>query len=188
MPPRPKFTREEIIETALGIVSEKGFEALTSRELASALGSSARPVFTVFRNMEELCSEVRKAAMDLFDEYLRYAEGSFPEFKNIGIQMIKFASEHPNLFRMLFVNESLASPSFDELIKKFGIMPEMCIKMIMRDHSFNEEEAGVIFRHLWIFAYGICVLVSTNVCCFSETEISGMLSKVFLGIYLQVKQ
>ena len=42
MPPKPRFTREEI-------------------------GSSARPIFTVFRSMEELQQEVRSAAMRRFE-------------------------------------------------------------------------------------------------------------------------
>ena len=63
MPPKPKFTREEVIDAALEIVSEKGMEALTSRDLGARLGSSARPIFTVFQNMEELQREVRIAAM-----------------------------------------------------------------------------------------------------------------------------
>ena len=41
MPPKPRFTREEIVDAALDIVSRKGIEALTARELGEALGSSA---------------------------------------------------------------------------------------------------------------------------------------------------
>ena len=33
MPPKPKFSREEIVQAALKIVSEKGVEALTAKEL-----------------------------------------------------------------------------------------------------------------------------------------------------------
>lgn len=40
MPPKPGFTREEIVDAALDIVSRKGIEALTARELGEALGSS----------------------------------------------------------------------------------------------------------------------------------------------------
>lgn len=43
MPPKAKFTREEIIQAAIQIVREKGPEAVTSRELAKRLGSSACP-------------------------------------------------------------------------------------------------------------------------------------------------
>ena len=63
MPPKPRFTREEIGNSALDIVSRKGIEALTARELGETLGSSARPIFTGFRSMEELQQEVRSAAM-----------------------------------------------------------------------------------------------------------------------------
>ena len=63
MPPKPKFTREEVVEVALKLVSEKGMESLTARELGERLGSSARPIFTAFRNMEELTDAVRAAAM-----------------------------------------------------------------------------------------------------------------------------
>ena len=48
MPPKAKFTREEIVEAAFSIVKADGFEALTSRALGTRLGSSARPIFTVF--------------------------------------------------------------------------------------------------------------------------------------------
>ena len=51
MPPKAKYTREEIIETALNIVAEKGKSALNARDLGAALGTSTRPVFTAFKNM-----------------------------------------------------------------------------------------------------------------------------------------
>ena len=51
MPPKPKFTKEEIVTAALNITREKGIDAVTAREIAAKLGSSARPIFTVFRNM-----------------------------------------------------------------------------------------------------------------------------------------
>ena len=63
MPPKPKFTKEEIVQTALAVVSEKGVEALTAKELGNALGSSARPIFTVFSSMKEVQDAVREAAM-----------------------------------------------------------------------------------------------------------------------------
>lgn len=70
MPPKPRFTREEIVAAALDIVSRQGIEALTARELGEVLGNSARPIFTVFRSMEELQQEVRSAVSfdDVFGE------------------------------------------------------------------------------------------------------------------------
>ena len=44
MPPKPKFAKEEIVAAALALVSEKGMEALTARELAGYLSSFGKPV------------------------------------------------------------------------------------------------------------------------------------------------
>lgn len=53
MPPKPKFTKEEI-------VSEKGIEGLTARELAKALSSSAvlfSPFLTVWKPCKARCEK-----------------------------------------------------------------------------------------------------------------------------------
>lgn len=89
MPPKPRFTREEIVAAALDIVSRKGIEALTARELGEALGSSARPIFTVFRSMKELQQEVRSAAMRRFESYAGRTMPGVPMFKQVGMQLIE---------------------------------------------------------------------------------------------------
>ena len=100
MPPKAKYTREEIIETALNIVAEKGKSALNARDLGAALGTSTRPVFTAFKNMSELIEEVKKAAMKRFESYSRN-EPEVPAFKSVGMQMISFATNEPKLYQVL---------------------------------------------------------------------------------------
>lgn len=95
MPPKPRFTREEIVDAALDIVSRKGIEALTARELGETLGSSARPIFTVFRSMEELQQEVRSAAMRRFESYAGRTMPGVPLFKQVGMQMVLFGAQEP---------------------------------------------------------------------------------------------
>jgi len=92
MPPKPKFTKEEIVAAALELVSEKGLEALTARDLGKRLGSSARPIFTVFNSMEEVQEAVRAAALKRFESYAEKAMDYTPVVKQVGMQMILFAS------------------------------------------------------------------------------------------------
>ena len=95
MPPKPKFTKEEITAAALELVSEQGIEALTARNLGARLGSSARPIFTVFHSMEEVQQEVRTAAMGRFEAFISGGREDVPIFKRFGIQMVRFAVEEP---------------------------------------------------------------------------------------------
>lgn len=48
MPPKVKFTRDEIIAAALELVRERGIASITARALGEKLGISSRPIFTAF--------------------------------------------------------------------------------------------------------------------------------------------
>ena len=100
MPPKAKFTKAEIIEAALNIVRADGYEALTSRALGTYLGSSARPIFTVFKNMEEVQQDMIKSAKALYKEYVNKGLTTEPPFKGVGI----FSSL---LMSLSFFNSSL---------------------------------------------------------------------------------
>lgn len=181
MPPKPKFTREQVISAALEITAEKGIESLTSRELGAALGSSPRPIFTLFRNMEELNSEVRAAAVQLFEEIAYKADDSLPPFKRVGMSMIRFAAEKPNLFRLLYMTGNGGKTDFEDMFLQLGSMAQICIETIERDYELSNQKAKELFRHLWIFTYGIGALIATGACNFTESEASLMLSREFLA-------
>ena len=187
MPPKPKFTKEEIVAAALALVSEKGTEALTARELGLRLGSSARPIFTVFQSMEEVQRQVRKAAMEHFNSFTEKAMNFSPAFKQFGMQMILFAKEEPRLFRLLFMTENDRARSFEDVLAELGGTALLCIRLIERDYGLTEQEAMELFRHVWIHTYGIGALCATGMCSFSEEEINGMLGHAFLAMMLLIK-
>ncbi len=45
MPPKCKFTKEEIIQATFEMVRTEGFSELTARALGGRLGSSPKPIF-----------------------------------------------------------------------------------------------------------------------------------------------
>ena len=187
MPPKPKFTKEEIVAAALTLVSEKGMEALTARELGLRLGSSARPIFTVFQSMEEVQRQVRKAAMDHFNSFTEKAMNFSPAFKQFGMQMILFAKEEPRLFRLLFMTENARARSFEDVFAELGGTARLCIDLIERDYGLTEPEAMELFRHVWIHTYGIGALCATGMCGFTEEEINGMMGHDFASMMLLIK-
>ena len=95
MPPKAKFLKEEIIQAALDLVREDGISNLTARALGTRLGSSARPIFTVFQNMDEVQQAVIKAAKSLYTGYIREGLSETPAFKGTGMQYILFSIHEP---------------------------------------------------------------------------------------------
>ena len=57
MPPKAKFSKEQITEAGLQIVREKGADSLTARALGEKLGSSSCPVFTVSAAIGNRCRQ-----------------------------------------------------------------------------------------------------------------------------------
>lgn len=154
MPPKPKFTRKEVVDTAIELIKDKGIEALTARELGAKLGSSARPIFTVFRNMEELISDVRKSVQSEFEKEIMTAFEYTPAFKQFGMRMVKFATEEPKLFQFLFMKEHTEASSFNVVFGELGEHAQKCINCIKRDYDVNDDEAQILFQQAWIFTYG----------------------------------
>lgn len=177
MPPQPKFTREEIVEIALKLVSEKGIDALTARELGNALGSSSRPIFTAFKNMEEVQDAVHDAAMKSFESYNTESSPDFPLFKQIGMKMILFAQNEPKLYQLLFMRESSNTSDFGDL--NLGETAKICIKAICSDYGLNVAQAERLFKHMWIYTYGVATLSATGVCRFPAETLGNMLSEEF---------
>lgn len=182
MPPKPKFTKEHVVHVALELVSKSGIEALTSRGLGKALGCSACPVFTMFKDMGEVRNEVYKEAKKRFDRCMAVAEDYSPAYKKRGMQWVRFAQENPKLFQWLFMSETGAGSDFDRAIEAISFGKENDITIIMRDYHASAEQAEHLFRQMWIYTYGLCVLCATGVCDFTDDEIASKLGEIFRGM------
>lgn len=187
MPPRAKYTREEIIDVALQMTRENGIESVVARELGKRLGTSSSPIFTAFKNMEELQLEVRNVAMKEFESYVSDALNYTPAFKYVGMKMIEFAVKEPKLFQLVYMREHEMSQSFDGLVAELGDTVEVCIEIIRKDYGLSRPEAELLFRQVWLQTFGICVLVAGKVCRITSEEISEMLSMVFKGTLMLIK-
>lgn len=183
MPPKPKFKKEEIISCALDIVSKQGIVALTAKHLGRyRLGSSARPIFTVFASMSEVQQEVRQAAMKYFDSYSPKMDSDIPMFKKLGIKMVHFANKEPKLFQLLFMQENEDADTFDDVYDLLSDTAKMSISAIEKDYGLSTDKAKKLFENVWIYTFGIGVLCATGACHFSERELSEMLSQQFNAV------
>ena len=187
MPPKAKYSREEIIQKAFEMARKNGIDSVVARELGKALGTSSSPIFTAFKNMEELQKEVRKVALREFEAYVADALNYTPAFKYVGMKMIEFAMREPKLFQLVYMREHGESQTYDMLIGELGDTVEVCIDIMQKDYALNRQEAELLFNQVWLHTFGICVLVAGKVCHLTPEEISEMLSVEFQGIMMLVK-
>lgn len=186
MPPKSKFTREEIIAAALEIAEENDISAVTARAIGDKLNSSARPVFTVFKSMEEVITEVKKAAKGIYNEYIREGLKEELPFKGVGKAYIRFAIEKPKLFQLLFMSETDRNTTMDALPVVDDNYDDI-LSSITKQYGIPKEDALSLYSHLWIYTHGIASLCATKTVKFSGTEISGMITEVFIALMVKKK-
>ena len=187
MPPKAKFTKEQITKAALGIVSEKGAQALTAKELGAALGTSTTPIFTVFHSMQEVQDAVMLAAMERFEEYAHKAAHIKPVFKQVGMQMILFAKEEPKLYQLIFMSSISEAQTFDDIYAHLGSLADECLNVLQKDYDLSKADAKTLFEHVWIHTFGIGALCATGMCDFSHEQIAQMLTQDFTAMMMLMK-
>ncbi len=187
MPPRAKFTKEEIVNAALSIIRRDGVEALTSRALGQALGSSARPIFTIFDSMQEVQQETVQAAKALYREYVQRGLGEKPAFKGVGTQYILFSIQEPKLFQLLFMSEQHDLPGLSGILPAIEESYEDILDSVRIPYHLDPQTAKRLYQHLWIYTHGIASLCATKMCQFTGEEIGSMMSEVFVSLLKNIK-
>lgn len=188
MPPKAKFTREEIIEAALKIAKERGLDAVTARELGAELGSSARPIFTVFQNMDEVHEEVIKAAKEIYGGYVRKGLEQEVAFRGVGMAYVQFAIREKRLFQLLFMRENTEENDMEHILAFIDDNYETILSSVEESYDLARKDAERLYRHLWIYTHGIATLCATKTCNFTEQETEEMLTDVFSGLLKKIKE
>ncbi|MCM1045461.1 MAG: TetR/AcrR family transcriptional regulator [Candidatus Gastranaerophilales bacterium] len=188
MPPKAKFSRKQIVNAAINLVREDGFEALTSRALGTYLGSSARPIFTVFQNMDEVQQAVIESAKTLYKEYVNKGLTWEHPFKGVGMQYILFSVNEPRFFQLLFMTEQLGTPNLSRVLPLIEESYNEILLSIQKDYGLNECLAKKLYYHLWIYTHGIATLCATKMCRFTSEEISNMITEVCTSILKNLKE
>lgn len=187
MPPKPKYTKEQIVAAALDVVAKNGVEALTAKELGHALNTSTTPIFTVFNSMQEVQDAVKVAAMERFESYAHKTGQDMPVFKQVGMQMVLFAKNEPRLYRFVFMSANGNVRSFDDVYSHLGDVANECLAAIQIDYGLSRDAAKMLFEHTWIHTFGIGTLCATGMCDFSEEQISKMLTQDFTAMMMLMK-
>lgn len=179
MPPKVKITKKDIIKTALELCRKDGKSAINARRIASALNCSTQPIFSNFKNMEELDEAVIASA---YEAYLGFLEAEaksekYPRYKAFGMAYIRFAKEEKELFKLLFMRnrkgKNLApTADFNE-----------SVQMIMQKNEIkSKEKAELIHLEIWSCVHGIATMFATSFLELDWEFISNMLTDVYLGI------
>ncbi len=178
MPPKNRFTKDEIISCALGIAEDGGMEAVTARAVAARLGASPKVIFGIFESMAKLQGEVAAAAYQKYlDEQARLCEsGEYPVYKASGMAYIGFARRYPKLFKILFMEVSPPDEpgKLEELDRFAGI--------VSHNVGISVDDARMFHLEMWVYVHGIATMIATGYLNWEVETVSRMLTDAYMGL------
>ena len=107
MPPKSKYSKEQLIDVAFAIACKEGFDSITIRKVAEQLGSSIAPIYVNFKDVGELKHEVVLKTISLTKEIIA-EQNSGDSFLDVGIGSVIFAKNYPLLFEELVLKSNNA--------------------------------------------------------------------------------
>ena len=184
MPPKPRITREDIVNTAIALIRASGAEALNARAIAACLCCSTQPIFSNFDTMEELQQATAAAAYEIYLDFLKRESqsGKYPQYKSFGMAYIRFAREEKELFKLLFMCDREGkdlTPTVDF---------DASVALIMHANGITREKAELIHLEMWACVHGIATMHATSFLTLRWELISDMLTDVYSGIRAKHKE
>jgi len=180
MPRSVQYTREEIVSAAFKLIRENGAENLSARTLSKALGCSTTPLFTAFKNIEEIRQAVKEIALAEFTEYVKESLNYIPAFKEYGMRMIRYAENETNLYRFLFMNKEATRQPIDSVLIE-------CLASLKEEAQLTEDELRFVATQVRMYVTGIIYLIVTGAESFTEEQLNRLIGAEFVSTMMLVK-
>jgi AcrR family transcriptional regulator len=103
-----RSVRDEMVHAAVGLLDEHGPDALQTRRVAGAAGTSTMAVYTHFGGMRGLIAAVAEEGLRQFDTALSLPETDDPvaDLFALGTAYRRYAIERPHMYRLMFGSTS----------------------------------------------------------------------------------
>lgn len=162
--------KKEILEAAKSVFSEKGYEATSIRAIAERIEYSPATIYLYYKDKNEIVHALHREGFKLLVshfEVLNNVTHPFERLKGMGRAYIQFASQNPDIYKLLF---SLEEPlqhvancfeEWDEGDRAFDILSKTVSECQQHGyfHGFDPIQLSFV---IWSTMHGMCVLRNTG--------------------------
>ena len=114
--------RAELCRVATERFARLGYEGVTMRQLAEALGCSPKTPYRYFKDKADILATVRAQAFGRFADALEAAAGDggapIDRARRVGDAYLRFAAEHPHAYRIMFEIDQPLDDSHPDLARE----------------------------------------------------------------------
>ena len=160
MPPTPIITKQDIINAGIQLIRENGIRSVNARSLAKSLSCSTKPLFRIYKNMEELKKDIKKELDNYYNDFMEKNMTNENRLLSQGISYIEFARSEKMIFSSLFMNMTMAGSSLQDIIH--AEWNRASIENAKALTGLSTEKAEILFINFWLYSHGIATQIVSN--------------------------
>ena len=186
MPPKPIVSKQDIIKTAIQLVRENGMSSINARSIANALNCSTKPLFRIYKNMEELKSDI---IVELNAYYNSFMDNRMTEKNRLlsqGVAYIEFARNEKMIFNTLFMNMTMAGSSLQDVIQ--AEWNRESIENVKTITGLPMDKAEMLFINIWLYSHGIATQIVSNGINMSLETVTALLTNAFKQFSIDISE
>jgi AcrR family transcriptional regulator len=198
--------KENILDTALHLIADEGFQNLSMRKIASRLGVTATTIYNYYSNKDELYFMIRTHGFELLYQNLveAYNDHTTPRerLKACVQSYTKFGIDYPDYYDVMFVNknvpkyresigtelEGVASIDKEMGLKTLFFMARLFKELYASDHSFTDEDARYSTIQLWCELNGIISLSNSRLLHEVDDNVDTLIDRLVCDAYNRFKE
>jgi len=147
--------KQRIIDTAISLICENGYESFSMRRLAASLGASPMTLYNYFSNKEEIVKVATKSAYEKTFEMMQndiknYLEGSpicpLMIFAKMSRSLLTFSRQSPQLYSLVFIM-GVERPQELYSFREFYVYSINSISGRIADKNIEKE----LKQHIYLF-------------------------------------
>ena len=186
MPPKTRITKDMIINAAVEVAQQSGYENINARTVSARLHCSTQPVMYHFSTIDAMKQAAYSKVDQLHSEYLLTIRPEQDPILGIGLNYVRFAVEEPQLFRFLFQSGYAEENSLLEMIDSEALSPVLAA--IQEGAGLSMEKTKQVFLTVALFAHGYASIIANNHLEFNEDLIAEHLERTWNGAVLAAAQ
>ena len=186
MPPKTRITKDMIINAAIEIAKQSGYESINARTVSERLHCSTQPVMYHFLTVDAMKRAAYAKADQLHSEYIMTTMPRRDPILGIGLNYIRFAVEEPQLFRFLFQSGYAKEHSLLEMIDSEELIPVLAA--MQEGAGLSMEKTKQVFLTVALFAHGYASIIANNGLEYDEKPVAEHLEQAWNGAVLAAVQ